>query len=348
MYRIKRLAPNDLPEHTRSDAIAASRGLQFSPILLAIYLSVMMTYGILRLTNQTELIAFLTVLTVVLMCATSLVHMVESHGLRRAAIMAAGAFSITLAAELVGVATGALYGQYAYSDNLGVKVLGLVPLVVPLAWLMMLYPAFETTKLLFPHTSQSSVPTPLNLSRYARVLLAGTAAAAMTAWDLSLDPRMVSDGNWTWQNGGEYFGIPLSNFAGWLVTAFAIYLFWLIVTARQQAPARPMLRGLDALIDRLSGRSGGMTRHLARPLRSTIWTSLPVYIYIMTWLSESIVNVVLWRTPLVGLAVFIGMGVFCLPALLRLWQTHGDMMVTLGQSLRGRVMRVRPTTSTGK
>jgi uncharacterized membrane protein len=334
----------DPQAHASAPANLASRGLQFSPILLVIYVAVIMAYGYMRLANQTHLTALMTTLTIALMFCTSFVHMVETHGVRRAVLMAAAAFAITLTAELIGVSTGVLFGNYTYSDQLGLKVFGLVPLVIPLAWLMMLYPAFETAALLLPRPPARAQRSLRTLGTNA--LLALTAAAAMTAWDLSLDPRMVSDGNWTWRNGGSpaYFGIPLSNFAGWLVTAFVIYLLWLwLARAQDHALARPsrMLRRVYAMVERLASVPGamGMTRHLARPLRSPVWTSLPVYIYIITWLGESIVNVVLWHSPLVGMAVFIGMGIFSLPALARLWHIHSDTRITIGQSLRSLGMR---------
>ncbi len=346
MHRVEHLSVWDA-SHSR--APATGRDLQFSPILLVIYVAVMMTYGFIHFTHQTHLTALLTVLTVVLMFCTSFVHMVETRGLRRAVLMAASAFTITLAAEWVGVATGALFGHYSYSDQLGVKVFDLVPLVIPIAWLMMLYPAFETAALLL-RRRRPHVQSPRSLRTLAENgLLAVTAAAAMTAWDLSLDPRMVSDGNWAWRDVGQYayFGIPLSNFAGWLVTAFAIYLVWLwIMRAHAHARAQPRLRRMNAMVERLANAPGalGMTRHLSRPLRSPVWSALPVVIYIITWLGESIVNVVLWNTPLVGLAVFVGMGVFSVPALARLWRDHGDALLTVGQLLRDLVIRDRTIT----
>lgn len=161
-------------------AISATRGLQFSPVLLVIYLAVMMAYGFLRFTNQNEITPVMTVLTVVMMFCTSFLHMVETLGIRRAVLMAASAFAITLTAELIGVATGFLFGNYTYSDQLGPKVFGLVPLVIPIAWLMMLYPAYETAALLLPRATSG---TPRSLRAFSlNAARALTAAAAMTAW----------------------------------------------------------------------------------------------------------------------------------------------------------------------
>ena len=56
-------------------------------------------------------------------------------------------------------------------------------------------------------------------SRPGRVALG---AAALTAWDLFLDPQMTTEGYWRWARRGRYRGIPMSNFAGWLVTGAAV------------------------------------------------------------------------------------------------------------------------------
>jgi hypothetical protein len=77
-----------------------------------------------------------------------------------------------------------------------------VPLVIPLAWTMMAYPA-----LLVAGASRPPAGGPV-------------AALALATWDLFLDPQMVDAGHWVWLGGGgpTLLGIPLSNFAGWLVT----------------------------------------------------------------------------------------------------------------------------------
>jgi len=45
-------------------------------------------------------------------------------------------------------------------------------------------------------------------------------AAAITAWDVFLDPQMVAEGYWTWEPASLNFrGIPLVNYLGWFATA---------------------------------------------------------------------------------------------------------------------------------
>ena len=109
--------------------------------------------------------------------------------------------------EFVGCRTGFPFGRYNYTDVLQPQI-GSVPLIIPLAWLMMMPPAWAVAELLV------GTARPL--------LFAVTAGVAFTAWDLFLDPQMVHWDFWRWKQPGRYFGIPLINFLGWLVVAAAI------------------------------------------------------------------------------------------------------------------------------
>ncbi len=123
-----------------------------------------------------------------------------------------------------------------------------------------------------------------------------SSALAMTAWDLSLDPRMVADGNWIWQDGGIYFGIPLSNFAGWVVTSALIYAVW----------------------SRIDNFAFGILNSELSIQNSKFKIqnfALPVWAYIITWVGESMANALFWGGPAVALCVFVGMGLFAAPAL---------------------------------
>ena len=70
-------------------------------------------------------------------------------GARSGLALLAAAGGVGLAAEAVGVTTGRPFGHYAYAGTLGPQVLG-VPLVVPLAWTMMAYPALLAARRLAP------------------------------------------------------------------------------------------------------------------------------------------------------------------------------------------------------
>ena len=130
-------------------------------------------------------------------------------GWPRAAGAAAAAFALGLAAEWAGIRTGFPFGGYRYTGLLR-PAAGTVPLVVPLAWAAMGLPGY-------------AVGATLSRSRAGRIAVG---AVALTAWDLFLDPQMIRNGFWRWAHPGPYQGVPLSNFAGWLlVSAAAMAMF---------------------------------------------------------------------------------------------------------------------------
>jgi len=146
-------------------------------------------------------------------------------GSRQALLFLGLTFGVSLLFESVGVLTGWVYGPYHYTDRLGVKIFGLVPLLIPIAWFMMIYPSHVLVEQLVGANRGSG------LGR--TIWVAGLSALAMTAWDLVMDPLMVATGNWVWEVEGAYFGIPIRNYGGWLVTTFSIYLLYRLIVARR-------------------------------------------------------------------------------------------------------------------
>jgi len=46
----------------------------------------------------------------------------------------------------------------------------------------------------------------------------------MVAWDLGMDPTSSTIRHlWIWEQGGGYFGVPLTNYLGWF---FTVYVFF--------------------------------------------------------------------------------------------------------------------------
>jgi lycopene beta-cyclase len=114
-------------------------------------------------------------------------------------------------AEFIGTRTGFPFGRYAYTSMLQPQI-GAVPILIPLAWWMMVPPAWGLADWFL------GMPRPVTWR--IRLWRAAVAAAALTVWDLYLDPQMVGWGFWKWSAPGIYFGIPLSNYLGWLGVAF--------------------------------------------------------------------------------------------------------------------------------
>jgi putative membrane protein len=165
--------------------------------------------------------AALTVGAVLLGCLLSVAHALLTRGARTAAALVGTATLGGFAVEAIGVATGYPFGAYDYSGELGPKLLG-VPLIIPLAWTWMAWPAWLAAVHLLPGR------------RNARI---GVAALGLAGWDLFLDPQMVAEGYWRWQDSAPALpgipGVPIGNYLGWL--GFAL----LLMTALAAAGGRP-------------------------------------------------------------------------------------------------------------
>jgi putative membrane protein len=155
-------------------------------------------------------------------------HAYRTKGGWQTLLMLTASFLIAFTAEALGVNAGLIFGQYHYTEALGIHVLG-VPLLAALAWEPIVYAAFSITDILIPPQIQASRTRWDRLPAYVLMSLVG--ALATTAWDMMIDPIAVSEGWWVWENGGSYVphlenGVPISNFLGWLGVAFVIHLLY--------------------------------------------------------------------------------------------------------------------------
>ncbi|HNK63130.1 MAG TPA: carotenoid biosynthesis protein [Anaerolineales bacterium] len=160
--------------------------------------------------------AYIIPLTTLLGFSIALLHARERMDWSRTLWLLASAFVVSLTFESVGVLTGLVYGPYHYTPKLGFLFLGLVPLIIPVAWFMMMYPSFVIADWIIPAKAAGR-----------SALVAAIGAVIMTAWDVVMDPVMVSGGHWVWDVNGPYFGIPLQNFSGWWLTTFVTFAVFL-------------------------------------------------------------------------------------------------------------------------
>jgi uncharacterized membrane protein len=173
----------------------------------------------------------------------SILHASDMLGWRRALLFLLTCVVVSWGFEAVGVATGAVYGNYHYGDALGAKIAG-VPFVIPLAWFMMVYASWIVAHILLEGSSKPESLT----GALARAVIAST---AMTAWDTVMDPGMARAGSWIWEKGGGYFGVPFQNFVGWVATTLTIYVLvavaFRLVPRRQVHSAARFYTGVPAL-----------------------------------------------------------------------------------------------------
>lgn len=159
-------------------------------------------------------------LGVVVQASAVLAVLVRAWGWREVGRTAVIVSVLTFGVEWLGSTTGFPFGPYDYTERLQPQLFH-VPLLIPLAWLMMLPAAWAVA----------------DRWRARRWQFVAVSALALTAWDLFLDPQMVAWNFWVWDNPGGYFGIPWSNYFGWLLTAAVVTL----VVKPKRLPVRPLL-----------------------------------------------------------------------------------------------------------
>ncbi len=210
---------------------------------------------------------------VLLQASTVVAILIPAWGVGPSLLVVATVAVLAWSAEFVGLHTGFPFGRYAYTDRLQPQ-LGKVPVQIPLAWLMMLPPAWAVGGAIS--------------GSHQGVLFILASALAFTAWDLFLDPQMVAWHLWTWsgpdgepQQGAGFFGVPWTNYAGWF--AVSALMTWAVIRIM--------------------------------PSADTPWAALSL-IYALTWLMESVGQIVIW--PLYGPAVAgaVGMGLCLVGAII--------------------------------
>ncbi|SNY47625.1 putative membrane protein [Paractinoplanes atraurantiacus] len=131
---------------------------------------------------------------------------------------------VSNAMENLGVLTGVPFGHYHYTGELGPKLFE-VPVLIGLAYFAVGYLAW-TIGTILTGPGRRSVATPV------------VASFVMVAWDLAMDPSSATlRGRWVWEDGGGYFGVPLSNFLGWSVTVYLFYQLFALYLKRWGPPA---------------------------------------------------------------------------------------------------------------
>ncbi|NJP26459.1 carotenoid biosynthesis protein [Microbispora hainanensis] len=217
----------------------------------------------------------LTTAVVVLLAVGALAFAAAAYTPRRAAGAFTAAVAAGYAAEWIGTRTGLPFGDYRYTDVLWPRPGG-VPLIVAIAWGGMGLAAHAVARRVAPRGRMAPI-------------LAG--ALALTAWDLFLDPQMLGLGLWVWAEPGPYRGVPLTNFAGWLLVSFLVM----------------------ALLDRITGRPAA-----DRPVTGAeaAGTTGLVALYTVMALMETVGFAVVFRPPdpFVAAAGGLAMGAFALLA----------------------------------
>jgi putative membrane protein len=113
-------------------------------------------------------------------------------------------FLLGMSSEIIGVQTGMLFGNYNYSNLLGIKVFG-VPLMIGINWLTLIYGFRQIVKLL----------------KIRKLIIAMLLVSLMMILhDYALEPFAITLNLWNWQGGH----IPLFNYLTWGFVSSLAYI----------------------------------------------------------------------------------------------------------------------------
>ena len=212
------------------DSVKAVGGRSFSPlaaafwIVLAVYLALVIGFA----WNPTPLAQGLAAIGIAAAC----IHAVLSYGWKDALALLAICLVITFAMENLGVATGLAFGNYHFEVGSNLPHVGAIPIIVGPLWFGMGYFSWIVAGALLDGEARTN-------RKFALVAWPIVAAFVMTQWDVVMDPpESTISKAWIWHDGGAHFGVPLSNYLGWLLTSWLFYqAFALYLSRRRQVSA---------------------------------------------------------------------------------------------------------------
>ena len=105
--------------------------------------------------------------------------------------------------EALSILTSFPYGSFVYNKQLGYKLFDVVPWTVGFGWAPLVIGCFTLGIWQFKN-------------RYNQFIFG---VLFLVSADLVLDPGAVLMRFWTWENPGIYYGIPFSNYLGWLLSS---------------------------------------------------------------------------------------------------------------------------------
>jgi uncharacterized membrane protein len=167
-----------------------------------------------------ESVALLSIATL-LFAAFAFSHGVLRYGLRAMVVFVVVVVVIGWSFETLSIETGFPFGDYYYTSLMGAK-LGQVPIAIMPSYFAFGYLSWALASVLLGKRDNG-------LSGRDLLVLPIVSSFIMVIWDLCQDPLCSTImGEWIWEDGGAYFGVPLSNFFGWFLTVFTFYLIFAV------------------------------------------------------------------------------------------------------------------------
>lgn len=167
-----------------------------------------------------------------LLTAFAFIHGRARYSMPALLVLLAIAMTVANLLENLSIETGFPFGIYHHTEIMGPKLFN-VPLIVGVSYFCISYIAWIVANLLLDEPDRESG----TLARLAPPVVAMFIA---TGWDACVDPIAATvNRSWIYHHGGGYFGVPLTNFFGWMLTIFVLLQLFSLYLAKRPEHIRP-------------------------------------------------------------------------------------------------------------
>jgi len=138
---------------------------------------------------------------------------------RRAALAIVGLTFYTYGIEFLGVLTGLPYGDFEYVIDLGPMLLDTVPAALPIFFFPLVLNAYLLCLLLLgDRAALTRIRLPAVIATVlAMDLVLDPGAVGLGFWEYA--PPLTGGGAWASATAIHFYGVPLSNYLGWVLSA---------------------------------------------------------------------------------------------------------------------------------
>lgn len=143
--------------------------------------------------------------SILLLAMPSFLFLILSTGWKRGLMIIATLWLTGTCIEAFGILTGFPYGKFVYpGGTIGAKIADIVPWTVGFAWAPLVIGSYVIAGLI-----HNKAPVWLRIA---------TGAVILMVFDMILDPAAVALRYWEYFGATQYYGVPLTNFGGWLIS----------------------------------------------------------------------------------------------------------------------------------
>jgi len=148
---------------------------------------------------------------IILLSLPCYIALIKWLGLKKSLVILFVLSFYAISIETLAIITGFPYSSFQYTEMIGYKILGYTPYTVPFAYVPLFLGCFYLAML------KTKVKW--------KIIVLATMLVLIT--DLVLDPAAVALKFWIYASQGLFYGVPLMNFMGWILSGFLASLLTL-------------------------------------------------------------------------------------------------------------------------